>query len=100
MSRRTRGALSYRLPAGPPGRSGSPTQPSAAMRSRRRARTLRGRWQTVGNVRTSRGGRFSWRYHFVPANRGRAFVFRMRTNSDIYPFAVSNSRSVRVTVRG
>jgi hypothetical protein len=59
-----------------------------------------GRWQTVDSVKTIRGGRFSWRYRFSTAQRGRTFAFRVRSDSEIYPFAATNSPVVRVRVRG
>jgi hypothetical protein len=57
------------------------------------------RWQTVDTVKTTRGGRYSWRYRFSPTGRGRTFAFRVRVDSEIYPFAASNSKVVRVRVR-
>lgn len=57
------------------------------------------RWYTFGTVKTTRGGKFRWRYRFSPSKAGQNFVFRVRVDSPIYPFAAGNSNPVRVHVR-
>jgi hypothetical protein len=57
------------------------------------------RWYTFGTVKTTKGGRFRWRYRFDPSKRGSSFLFRVRVDSPIYPFAPGNSRVVRIHVR-
>lgn len=59
----------------------------------------RGVWRTVGSVKTRAGGRYTWRYRFVPAAARRSFSLRVHVDSPIYPFAAGNSRVVRVRVR-
>ena len=55
-------------------------------------------WRTIGEVRTTRGGRFRWRYRFKAGAAGRTFAFRARVASAIYPFAGSNSKPMHVRV--
>jgi 5-hydroxyisourate hydrolase-like protein (transthyretin family) len=57
------------------------------------------RWYTFGSVKTTKGGRFRWRYRFDSSKRGSSFVFRARVDSPIYPFAAGNSPVIRVHVR-
>jgi hypothetical protein len=57
------------------------------------------RWYTFGTVKTTKGGRFRGRYRFDPSKRGSSFLFRVRVDSPIYPFAPGNSPVVRIHVR-
>lgn len=57
------------------------------------------KWRTVGSVKTKRRGRYGWSYRFSSAAAGRTYGFRARVVSEIYPFAVGNSRSALVRVR-
>jgi hypothetical protein len=57
------------------------------------------RWYTFGTVKTTKGGRFRWRYRFDSSKRGSSFVFRVRVDSPIYPFAAANSPAIRIYVR-
>jgi hypothetical protein len=56
------------------------------------------RWQTIGDTKTTRGGRFHWSYRLSSSAGGRTYVFRARVASPIYPFATSNSRPILVRV--
>jgi hypothetical protein len=57
------------------------------------------RWQTVDDVKTTRGRRFRWTYRFTSGAAGRTYAFRARVDSPLYPFAPSNSRTIYVRVR-
>jgi hypothetical protein len=57
------------------------------------------RWQTIGTVKTTRGGKFRWRYRFSRAGAGRTFAFRATVDSPIYPFAAGKSKAIFVRVR-
>lgn len=57
------------------------------------------RWYTFGTVKTTRSGRFRWRYRFKPSKAGQTFAFRARVDSPIYPFASGNSKLILVHVR-
>jgi hypothetical protein len=60
---------------------------------------FRGRWRTVSAVRTTRAGRWRFRYAFGPAARRTSYRFRARVPIEAgYPFAAGASRPVRVTV--
>jgi hypothetical protein len=56
-------------------------------------------WRTIGTVKTTRGGKFRWRYRFSRAAAGRTYAFRARVDSPIYPFAAGNSKAMFVRVR-
>ena len=57
-------------------------------------------WRTVDTVKTGAGGRYSWPYRFRNrASAGRAYFFRARVNSAIYPVSAGNSRVISVRVR-
>ena len=57
------------------------------------------RWYTFGTVKTTKGGRFRWRYRFASSKRGSSFAFRARVDSPIYPFAAGNSPAILIHVR-
>jgi hypothetical protein len=57
------------------------------------------RWRTIDDVKTTRGGRFRWRYRFKSSGAGRTFGFRARVASPVYPFAAGNSKPIFVRVR-
>lgn len=59
----------------------------------------RGRWRTIDDSRTRARGRFTLGSPISRGSRGRRFSFRVRVDSDIYPFARSYSRPFRVRVR-
>jgi hypothetical protein len=57
------------------------------------------RWQTVDTVKTTRGGKFRWRYRFSRAAAGRTYAFRVKVDSPVYPFAAGTSKVIFVRVR-
>lgn len=56
-------------------------------------------WRTIDEVRTARDGSFRWRYRFAATQARRAYAFRARVSSQVYPFATGNSKPVLVRVR-
>lgn len=59
----------------------------------------RGNWRTYEKLRTTSGGRFSWRYTFSPKARGKTYAFRVQVDSETYPLAPGVSPYVYVSVR-
>jgi hypothetical protein len=56
-------------------------------------------WRVIGTVKTTRGGKFRWRYRFSQAGAGKTFAFRVRVDSPIYPFAAGYTKAIFVRVR-
>jgi hypothetical protein len=60
----------------------------------------RGHWRTFKTVRSTRSGRFSARYRFTRASRGRSFRIRAVARREArFPYSLGWSRTVRVRVR-
>jgi hypothetical protein len=58
-----------------------------------------GRWRSIETLRTTRSGRFAYRYTFGIGS-GRSYLFRASIHeSSAYPFIASASRPVRVAIR-
>jgi hypothetical protein len=60
-----------------------------------------GHWHTFATVRTSKSGRFKYRYRFMRTYGRVTYRFRARSRYEAaYPFIAGSSRTVRVHVRG
>jgi hypothetical protein len=75
--------------------------PHGSVLVRIRARNPRlHRWQTVDTVKTRADGRYRWTYRFLAGSSpGQTFLFRVKVDSPIYPFAPGTSRPIAVPVR-